>query len=98
MVVNTLDKCDIDSRKVLASNVVVAGGNTIFKGFTERLGSEIDRLLVEGHRGYSVNLVEKPYRRYISWIGASILSSLSSFQAKWITRAEYEEHGARILG
>jgi len=69
----------MDSRKALASSIVIAGGNTMFKGFTERLESEIDRLLKENQKGYTVNLIKKPYRRYISWIGASILSSLSSF-------------------
>jgi len=48
-------------------------------------------------KNYSFNIIEKPYRRYISWIGASILASLSSFQPKWITKNEYEEHGVSII-
>jgi actin-related protein len=31
------------------------------------------------------------------WVGASILSSLSSFQAHWLTKAEYEEAGPGIV-
>ncbi len=69
----------------------------MFKGFSERLLTETDKLLIAGQKGYKFGIIEKPYRRYSSWIGASILSSLSSFQPKWITKQEYEEYGANIV-
>jgi actin-related protein len=30
-------------------------------------------------------------------MGAAILASLSSFESKWITKAEYLEHGPQIM-
>jgi len=69
----------------------------MFRGFSERLTSEVDKLIAAGQKGYKLSVIEKPYRRYVSWIGASILSSLSSFQPKWITKQEYEEHGVSIV-
>jgi actin-related protein len=42
-------------------------------------------------------IIDKEYKRYISWIGAGILASLSSFQPKWITKSEYEENGSHII-
>jgi actin-like protein 6A len=30
------------------------------------------------------------------WIGASILTSLGSFQQLWLSRTEYEEYGATM--
>jgi actin len=37
-------------------------------------------------------------RKFLVWIGASILTSLSTFQKSWwITKAEYQENGAEIV-
>lgn len=41
---NTLDKCEIDNRKNLCKNLVLAGGSTIFKGFPERLKYELSQI------------------------------------------------------
>ena len=40
----SIDKCDIDMRKHLYSNVVLSGGNSLFLGMRERLEKEITRL------------------------------------------------------
>lgn len=90
LIKNTLEKCELDSRRVLAQNVILTGGTTMFKGFSDRLNAEFDKINTTGLR---LSFVEKPYRRYSSWIGASVLASLSSFQPKWITLEEYQEHG-----
>lgn len=36
-------------------------------------------------------------RRYSVWIGGSILSSLGSFQQMWMSKQEYQEHGAGLI-
>jgi len=36
-------------------------------------------------------------RRFGSWIGGSILGSLGTFHQMWISKSEYEEHGANIV-
>jgi actin-related protein len=36
-------------------------------------------------------------RKFLVWIGGSIMSSLSTFQTMWITKAEYQEGGAAIV-
>ncbi len=36
-------------------------------------------------------------RRYSSWIGGSILSSLGTFHQLWISKQEWEEHGNTIV-
>lgn len=50
--------------------------------------------------GQKVRLLAAPgslERRQSAWVGGSILSSLSSFQAAWCSREEYEEHGPTIV-
>ena len=36
-------------------------------------------------------------RKFSSWIGGSILSSLGTFHQLWLSLAEFEEHGASII-
>jgi actin len=30
-------------------------------------------------------------RKFMVWLGGAVMSSLSTFQTSWITKAEYEE-------
>jgi actin-like protein 6A len=36
-------------------------------------------------------------RKFSPWVGGSILSSLGSFQQMWMSKQEYEEHGAIMI-
>ena len=38
-----------------------------------------------------------PERRYAVWIGGAVLSSISTFEDKWVTKKEYEESGVNII-
>ncbi len=68
--------------------MILSGGTTIFRGFTERVVKEV------GDLGQILKVIENPNRRYASWTGAAILASLSSYESKWITKAEYMEVGS----
>lgn len=48
LVANSLERCEVDNRKSLASNIILAGGTTMFRGFTQRLLSEIEALQEPG--------------------------------------------------
>jgi len=86
--------CDIDIRKDLFANVVLAGGSSLFSGITERLQKELHALAPCSMR---VQVTAPPERRYSAWIGGSILASLSTFQSMWITAEEYNESGPSIV-
>ena len=36
-------------------------------------------------------------RKFSVWIGGSILASLGTFQQMWMSKSEYEEHGASLI-
>lgn len=84
--------------------MVLAGGNTLFKGFLERLQRQIPEIspqnvkvkVVSGSGGGSAS-TSGTERRFSSWVGGSILSSLGSFQQMWMSRQEFEEHGAIMI-
>lgn len=97
MVFEAITRCDMDIRKELYGNVVIAGGNTLFTGFSERLTKKLMDLTTQNMK---VKLIASPSsieRKFSAWIGGSILSSLSSFQQMWMSRREYEEHGAILV-
>lgn len=92
----SLSSIDADQRPLLLSNIVVTGGSSLLHKFTDRLNFEINavypstrnKLIAPG------SVVE---RKYAAWIGGSILASLGSFHQLWVSRKEYEEHGAGIV-
>lgn len=91
---NAIMKCDVDIREALFKNIVLSGGSTMFSGFTNRFSKEIKNL-VRGRMRTKV--IAPPDRKYITWTGGSVLTSLSSFQADWISRQDYEESGPQII-
>jgi len=91
---NSINACDIDTRKELWGNVVLAGGSTLFGGLAERLNKELVAL---APASTSIKVVAPPDRKYSVWIGGSIMSSLSTFESMWITKEEYDEAGPAIV-
>ena len=63
-------------------------------GLADRLQKELIKLLPSKMK---VKVVSQPERKCSTWIGGSILASLSMFQNYWITKADYNEHGPNII-
>uniref|UniRef100_A0ABI8AAY5 Actin like 10 n=3 Tax=Felinae TaxID=338152 RepID=A0ABI8AAY5_FELCA len=85
-------------RTRLADTVVLAGGSTLFPGFTERLEMELEaQCRRHGYGALRPHLVAKPGRGTAVWTGGSMVASLRSFQQRWITRAMYQECGSRLV-
>ncbi|XP_066979722.1 actin-57B-like [Macrobrachium rosenbergii] len=91
---NSVMRCDIDIRKDLLANVVMSGGTTMYAGIADRMQKEITSL---SPSTIKIKIVAPPERKYSVWIGGSILGSLSTFQALWITKEEYDESGPGIV-
>jgi actin-related protein len=90
----TIMKCDVDIRRDLYANIVLSGGTTMFPGIAERMTKELTSLAPSTMK---IKVVAPPERKYSVWIGGSILSSLSTFQQMWISKAEYDESGPSIV-
>jgi actin-related protein len=86
--------CDVDVRRNLFGAIVLSGGSTMFPGIGERLTKELTTL---APATVKIKVIAPPERKYLVWIGASILSSLTTFQASWITKDEYNECGPTIV-
>lgn len=72
--------------------VVLAGGSTLFPGFTERLEMELEAQCWQ--HGYGAL---QPWRGTAVWPSGSMVASLHSFQCHWITWAMYQECASRLL-
>lgn len=90
----SIQASDIDVRKDLCKNVILSGGTTMYEGLSERLKAEI---LAQLPPGNEVRIVASADRKYAVWKGASTLASLSTFEATWITKEDYQEHGAAVV-
>ncbi|KAL4481485.1 hypothetical protein ABPG74_007574 [Tetrahymena malaccensis] len=91
---DSIMSCDVDVRRDLYQNIVLSGGTTLFDGIAQRVSKDISSLAPPGIK---VGVIAPPERKYSVFIGGSILSSLSSFQSNWITKAEYDEAGPTIV-
>lgn len=76
------------------SNIVLSGGSTMFDGFNQRVEKMINS---DFELSTKINVIAPPNRKYSSWIGASIFSSLSTFQNMCITKEVYYEYGPSII-
>ncbi|KAE9611197.1 putative Actin family [Lupinus albus] len=97
MVIDSINKCDVDIRRELFSSILLAGGTASMHQLKERLEKE---LLEESPHAARVKVLASgnaTERRFSVWIGGSILASLGSFQQMWFSKTEYEEHGASYI-
>ncbi|KAL8823441.1 MAG: hypothetical protein Q9191_005852 [Dirinaria sp. TL-2023a] len=89
MVVDAINRTDMDLRKSLFGNIVLSGGSTLTKGFGDRLLHEVQRLAVKDMR---IKIFAPPERKYSTWIGGSILAGLSSFKKMWVSIDDWHEN------
>ncbi|XP_022850063.1 actin-related protein 4-like [Olea europaea var. sylvestris] len=97
MVIESINKCDVDIRRELFSSILLAGGTASMQQLKERLEKD---LLEESPQAARVKVLASgnaTERRFSVWIGGSILASLGSFQQMWFSKSEFEEHGAPYI-
>ena len=94
MVYNSTMKVSVSIRRDLFRNVIMSGGTSMIKGFQERLEKGVTAL---SPSTIESKIIAAEERQYFAWIGGSILGSLSTFEAMWIEKSEYDEYGPAIV-
>lgn len=97
LVTNCIMSSKVNTRRDLYNNIVLTGGGTMMAGFSERLRKEITASKPKSH---VVKLTTSPIpeRRWLPWLGASILSTLPHFNSELrVTRQEYQEIGDDVV-
>ena len=66
----------------------------MYNGLADRLKDEIVAL---APAGADIRVIAAADRKFAVWKGASTFASLSTFASSWITKDDFEEHGAQIV-
>ena len=90
-----VEKCDIDIKKEIYNCIDLTGGSSMFQGLEGRFYKEINNL-VNNDMKNEVKIENLHGRKYGVWTGGAILT-MSGFELKWITKAEYEEYGDLVV-
>ncbi|XP_053137219.1 actin-like [Hemicordylus capensis] len=94
MVLDSISRCDVGIQKHIWSNIILAGGSTLFSSLDRRLLKELQAFVPNG---VQAKVLAPKDRMHSVWIGASVLTSLASFREMWVTRKEYREVGPTVL-
>ncbi|KAI9454010.1 actin-like protein [Russula earlei] len=87
VVVDSINRVDMDLRKSLYSNIVLSGGTTaLYWCYGDRLLNEVKRM-----KDGKIKIYAPPERKYSTWIGGSILAGLNTFKKMWVSAEEYQE-------
>lgn len=89
----TIQEIEGPIQKKIFENIVLSGGTSMFRVLNERMEKEIGRL-AQRFDVESKIIIESPKNRFdASWIGGSMLSSLSTFKDFCNSRENVEEFG-----
>ncbi|BAM82975.1 actin-like protein [Cyanidioschyzon merolae strain 10D] len=95
LLLDAIQKCDVDLRRSLYGGIVLSGGSSLFPGLPERLHAELAKQIPGA--GVQTKIVAGPDRRFAVFQGGAVLAGLDTFEQMWITRAEYDEFGPQIV-
>lgn len=86
--------CGFLEENNMTITILLAGGNSLIPFLSERLKQMLTSITLPG---MNVEIIKKPERKYGSWIGGSILTSIPNYQQIWISKKEYEEKGVSVV-
>ena len=78
----------------MMGNIILCGGTSMMPGFSQRVRISLPQNLEnEGVHSSNFNVVAEGNRDISTWIGASMVSSMSSFDKIFIKRDDFHESG-----
>lgn len=94
-IMQSLQLIEPDFQEVLLANIFLIGGNSFFKGFSERLKKELRSLAPDNCKV----IIHKPHNPdTFAWMGgSSLVRNTKIFNEKKVTRVEYMEYGSNIF-
>ena len=94
LVWKSVQACSIDDRKLLLRNIYLSGGTSLLPGLRERLKAELTAL---APAGTVVEVHTSEHRQHATYLGASVLSRLTSFHQSVVTQDEWNSKGPEAL-
>ncbi|KAG2387837.1 hypothetical protein C9374_001431 [Naegleria lovaniensis] len=93
MLFNSITSTNYEERYYYYRHILLSGGTTLLPGFAERIKEEIRE---SAPSAFSIHVSAYPERKLLSWIGGSVLASMSVFNDKSVSKSEFEEEGPRV--
>lgn len=94
LIAEAVDASPLDARRRLWSSVLLSGGSTLYRGFGGRL---LGDLAARTRPSVRVRVAAPAERRYLPFIGGSLVANLSTFRGMCVGAAEWREEGERVL-
>jgi len=85
-----IETVDVDFQQDLVRSLVVSGGTSMLPGLSSRIATELSGV-ISADLQRQLEVVVDSQRKHGSWVGGSMLASLSTFDQLTITRSEFEE-------
>jgi actin-related protein 2 len=107
MLFNMIQEADIDLRPAFYKHIVLSGGSTMYPGLPSRLEKEMKELylahVLKGDKNrlakFKLRIEDPPRRKHMVFLGGSVLADIMKDRPEfWISKAEWAEHGDRIIG
>lgn len=93
MLIDSAKKIEVGKISSACRSIIFSGGSTLFEGFHERIIEEI----AHNYLFSDVKSITSLDRKFATWIGGSIVSSLGNFPQMCITKNEYDDAGEQIV-
>ncbi len=95
MILNSINKADIEIRPKLYESILLSGGNTHIRGTAKKVYHEFKKLInpnmkIKIHSPTDIN-------NYLCWMGGNTVSKLEIFKQMWVSKEEWEEKGENII-
>ncbi|KAK4051732.1 Arp2/3 complex subunit, actin nucleation center [Microbotryomycetes sp. JL221] len=103
---NTVQAAPVDVRAELYKHVVLSGGSSMYPGLPSRLEKELKQLYLskvlhgdpERLNKFKVRIEDPPRRKHMVFLGGAVLADImKNMESFWITKAEWDEQGARAV-
>lgn len=99
-------KADIDLRADFYQHIVLSGGSTMYAGLPSRMEKEMRQAYLErvvkndlkAAAKFKLRIEDPPRRKHMVFLGGSVLADIMKDRPEfWISKAEWQEQGDRIL-
>jgi len=97
LILDSLLRCPIDTRKELASSIIIMGGTAMLPGFKHSLITEIKMLLDDPRYSSRLPLKEMKIHtppakdNYVAWLGAAAFGATEAVPSRSMTKDQYRQ-------
>lgn len=91
-IVESSFRIDSEIRSHMLSGIVLNGGLSVISGLADRLTTELEKKLKK-----PVNVIKTGESYVATWMGAATFAGILDAQRSFVTKKQFEDHGARIV-